>query len=208
MPLSPAMITVPPRPASAPCNAAESVASSAPRPVSGSNGVDAGRRCAAGVVAPAGEVTRFMLSNLHREGSPCQSGIRPIQRVIGRASTISACGLRRHSAKTSFPRLEHAQSFTQLFLAELRPHRLSEVEFCVRAFPQHEVAQPLLAACPDQQIDVANGTRIVMHLGQQLTELLARERFRCNTAHDVLCITLRGPQDAITRGIIDGDAEV
>src|SRR4051812_38575407 len=78
----------------------------------------------------------------------------------------SARGLRRHTAKAALSRFEDAQCLTKLLFPELGPHRLGEVELRVRALPEHEVAQSLLTACPDEQIDIPDRARIVVDFGE------------------------------------------
>ncbi|MBW3567613.1 MAG: phosphoribosyl-AMP cyclohydrolase, partial [Proteobacteria bacterium] len=50
--------------------------------------------------------------------------------------------------------LELLQGGDEILLAELRPQLAGEQQLGVRAFPQQVVAEALLAAGPDQQVDV------------------------------------------------------
>src|SRR4051812_12380521 len=120
-----------------------------------------------------------MPPNLHREGQWCQMVGAGWWLVCSHQPPItnhqpSARGLRRDSAKAALTRFEEAQCLTQLLLPELGPHRLREVELRVGALPQHEVAQPLLTAGPDEQINIPDRARIMVDFGEELAEPLAR----------------------------------
>src|SRR5436190_14693125 len=54
------------------------------------------------------------------------------------------------------------QRLAEIVRRELRPHLFHEQQLGVRAFPQQEVAQPLLASGPDQQIDLARRQPVVI----------------------------------------------
>src|SRR5437763_7007014 len=145
-----------------------------------------------------------MRPNPHQGAVPCQG--EPPPGHTGRAKLAGR--LRRHPAKAALARLEHAQCLTKLFLSELRPHRLREVELRVRTFPQHEVAEPLFATRANQQVDVSHRARIMIDFGEQLPEVLASERIVGATPRDLLRITLGGAENPIAGRIVDGYAKV
>src|SRR5881398_2441674 len=99
-----------------------------------------------------------MRPNLHPDAVLCQG----TRMAGGTPDGLSARDLRRHSAKATVARLEHAQRHAQLVLTELWPHRLREVQLGVCALPEHEIAQPLLAARTNEQVDIADRPGIMV----------------------------------------------
>src|ERR1700722_5545958 len=86
-------------------------------------------------------------------------------------------------------------------LVEIRPQAIREVQLRVGAFPEQEVAQALLAAGADQKVDLAGRMRAVIHLVQQAIEGIGVQiRIGAGAA--------RGLEDAVPRGVVDGDAQV
>ena len=59
----------------------------------------------------------------------------------------------RHSSESALSPTEFAHGGGQIARVELGPHAACEDEFGVSAFPQKKVAQALLAAGADQQIN-------------------------------------------------------
>jgi hypothetical protein len=55
---------------------------------------------------------------------------------------------------------------------EIRPHHRPEEQLRIRALPQEEVAEALLASGPDQEIDV--GRRVSVGLSEAAREIGAR----------------------------------
>src|SRR3982751_3797599 len=78
-------------------------------------------------------------------------------------------------SESSLAPLEFHDGGLEIARRELRPHPRREYELRVRAFPEQEVAEPLLAARADKEVDVRNATRGVRRGGHCLVEFLARE---------------------------------
>ena len=65
--------------------------------------------------------------------------------------------------------MEFLDGVAKVFAGKVRPEDGSEIELGVGAFPQHKIAEPLLAAGANQQIDLGN--RFALCSGQELFEL-------------------------------------
>ena len=59
------------------------------------------------------------------------------------------------AAKPAFAPLKGRECLCEIFGPKIRPHPFGEMQFGVSALPQQEVGQSLLAAGPDDEIDVA-----------------------------------------------------
>ena len=71
-------------------------------------------------------------------------------------------------------RAKDVERFGEIFGPEIRPHPFGEIQFGVSALPEQEVGQSLLAAGPDDEIDVAK----FGFAGDQPREAGAREFVR------------------------------
>src|SRR5690606_31752497 len=82
------------------------------------------------------------------------------------------------AAVPALPTAKPLHRVAKLRLAELRPHALEEAELRVRALPEQEVAQPVLATGADQQIDIAGRPRIAVRRAEQRRELITIRKRR------------------------------
>src|SRR6266508_2609301 len=105
-------------------------------------------------------------------------------------------GLR--SAEAALPGGEGADSRRQIAHVEVRPHAVGEVELGVRALPQQEIREPLLASGANQQVDVRRLVRLTVRMAEPPREGLAGRG------------ALQAPGGVnyrVPRGIVDGDPE-
>ena len=80
------------------------------------------------------------------------------------------------------------------------PHARREHELSIRALPQEEVAEPLLATGSNEEVDVRQPIRCVRRSRHCLRESFPRKRA---TVH-----ACRGIDDEIARRVVDGDAQL
>src|ERR1044071_1418430 len=100
----------------------------------------------------------------------------------------------RQGTEGSLPASESAQDLLELGGRKVGPHRLTEEQLGVGAFPEQKIREPLLGAGPDQQIDGRNRRATVVHQRQQLLEALASE-FGVVAADPVFGNPIRCAQD-------------
>src|SRR5580698_10419140 len=84
---------------------------------------------------------------------------------------------------------------------EIRPQAVDEVQFRVRALPEQEIAQALLASRTYQEIDRRRRHDRVIDLGETLDEA-------CFVSAAFQLQTSTGLQQAVLRGVVDGDPQV
>ena len=75
------------------------------------------------------------------------------------------------AAKPAFAPRKGRERFCEILGPKIGPHQFGEMQFGVSALPKQEVGQSLLAAGPDDEIDVAK----VGFAGDQPREAGARE---------------------------------
>src|SRR4051812_4259691 len=83
----------------------------------------------------------------------------PGKQLLPGAAEPPASALRRHllrcETEPSIPPAEVRERLAEIVGRVIRPHLLHEQQLCVCALPEEEIAESLLAARPDQQVDVA-----------------------------------------------------
>src|SRR3954468_17946187 len=72
----------------------------------------------------------------------------------------------RNTPKAALSRVVLRNRVFQIGASEIRPHSLGEQQLGVGALPRKEIAQPLLAAGPNQQVDIG---RVPQQPGELLT---------------------------------------
>lgn len=102
-------------------------------------------------------------------------------------------------AEASRPRSKGVDRCAEVGFREVWPQRLEEQELGVGALPEEEVAQPLFASGSNEQIDGERG-RTAVGVREALLESLARELVLRDSPH--------GVENGISRGVVDGQAEV
>ena len=105
------------------------------------------------------------------------------------------------NSEPSLPRSKIADRPRQLPRGERRPRRGREPQLGVSAFPQQEIAQSLLAARSDQQIDIRRVIGDAAATAQAPLEFHGRPapaRARRN----------RGAAHRVARGVVDGKSEM
>jgi hypothetical protein len=78
-----------------------------------------------------------------------------------------------YSAKAPVPLAVLRERVLERLVVEIRPQTVDEIELCVRALPQQEVAQALLATRPDQEIHLGRGRHRMINVGESLGEAAA-----------------------------------
>ncbi len=106
-------------------------------------------------------------------------------------------------AKAAVAAAEVSESSIEIGFGEIRPHALSEKEFSVGALPEEKVGQALFAAGADQQVDF--GVVCVEGVGEMCSEEVLRSGVG---GSELGGRNRRGARDGISRGVVDGDAEV
>jgi len=84
---------------------------------------------------------------------------------------------------------------------EVRPAAVGKIELGVGALPQQEVAQTLLAAGADQEIDIPALTRPVVHVAHGASEIFASDL--SDIPQSIQC-----PHHRVAGGIVDRDPEI
>src|SRR5581483_3629526 len=73
-----------------------------------------------------------------------------------RISTLRGLGGgRRQAAEAALARAEFRNRRAKLVTPEIRPHGVGENQLRVGALPEQKIREPLLAASPDHEVDVA-----------------------------------------------------
>ena len=70
-------------------------------------------------------------------------------------ASSSARGSLAYSSKATLASLELLYRFSQVNSREVRPHAPSEVKLRIRAFPEKEITQSLLATGADEKVHVS-----------------------------------------------------
>ena len=100
-------------------------------------------------------------------------------------------------ATLALPKIVHRGG--KILGSEVGPHPVAEEELRIRAFPQQEIRQSLLAARADKQIHIA--MLGIMLARDEPAQRLARElNSRLAGSH--------GPQYGITRGVVECDTQM
>src|SRR5437868_15115414 len=81
---------------------------------------------------------------------------------------------RRYAAEPSLARVEFLHCCGEVHRREVRPTPLGEVKLGIRALPQQEVAEALLAPGSNEKIDIRALTFPVIDLAHRTGELFAR----------------------------------
>jgi hypothetical protein len=122
--------------------------------------------------------------------------------ATNRSSTPSPCSaLRFPHAEPPVPALEGHQRFEVVGLPEVGPQRVGEEELRVRRLPQQEVAQPQLAAGPDEQVGVrilAGGARFELVGEQRLVDVLGPELLALHLLRELPARLHDVPSPAVT----------
>ena len=79
--------------------------------------------------------------------------------VSTRSAKSWLCAALRQATESTLPAVKFRNARTQILDRKIRPHPRREYHLRVRAFPQQKIAQPLLAAGADQQIDIGSRFR-------------------------------------------------
>src|SRR5450756_684236 len=104
---------------------------------------------------------------------------------------------RLQAAEAALAAVEGGQRFRKMRRAEIRPHRVGEMQLGVGALPQQEVGQPLFAAGADDEVDVAQSGLAGDEFGKPFAAEFA---FGGGLR--------RGIQDRVARGIVHRDAQM
>ena len=87
---------------------------------------------------------------------------------------VRSCnGARDNSAKSPLPLTILLERVLEGLVVEIRPQTVDEIKLRVRALPQQEVAQALLATSPDEQIHLGRGRHCMINVGESLGEAWA-----------------------------------
>src|SRR5258706_1041239 len=80
---------------------------------------------------------------------------------------------RFHVDKPTYTSSERLELFLYLFVINIRTNPFGEKQFCVCVLPKQEFGQPLLAAGPDHEVDVAEPGFAGDELGKYLAGEMA-----------------------------------
>src|ERR1700752_1426047 len=72
----------------------------------------------------------------------------------------------RNSPETPLPSRVLPERLSELLFVKIGPHAVEKEELRIRAFPQEEVTETLLAPGPDEQIDLGRHRIRMIHRGQ------------------------------------------
>src|SRR5712671_1171478 len=89
----------------------------------------------------------------------------------------------------------------QVGSSEIRPPAIGEIQLGVGAFPEKKIAQALLAAGADQQVDVTGLAVPVIDVGHRPREILTRDV--SGSAQ-----LLRSSDKRVAGGVIDRDSQI
>lgn len=107
----------------------------------------------------------------------------------------------RHSAEPTLSRMELVDRGLEVGGGEIGPPAIGEVQLGVGAFPKKKIAQTLLAAGADQEVDVTGFAVPMIDVGHRPREILTR---------DVPgpAQLLRSSYERVAGGVIDRDSQI
>src|SRR6202041_345183 len=108
--------------------------------------------------------------------------------------------LRAHPPKALLPAAIVFQRVPKTLFIEVRPQTIAEVQLRERGFPEQKIAEPPFVPGADQQIDGADCMGAVIGFEQQAMKALGSQIGGAFAATSRL-------QDAVLRGVVDGDAQ-
>ena len=89
-----------------------------------------------------------------------------------------ACGGLGQPAEAAFAASEFLHGGCQIGGIKFRPHAGREKQFGVGRFPQHEIAQAMIASSANQQVHIGGGLVSVSHLAEALARIRCSETSR------------------------------
>src|SRR5262245_4152164 len=146
----------------------------------------------------AGIATAAVRSRVRSTGGrPRASACEHRARAGDRGRAARSLELIRDATEATLTLLEVGEGLQVFARAEIRPERLGNVELRVRCLPQEEVAEPHLAARPDEEVGIRDAPRPEVAGHRRGRDLLGLELAAAHAARD----RPRGARDLLARAV-------